>query len=316
MTQYQDLSSEPHFGHVVAKWIAGGKYSDVVLYEFHRTVNPAGIWNCENGYQDFVKLSQPYYEFILGEVDNSPEVISIAVQLGGEWLICHDCGCNYYTGNGPRGILALREACVAIKASIISRHQDMEEWLAERFGPLSGSKALQARKRESVQFEKLVKSIQSFCADLPRRKDTIGLQLKEEQLRDQMLPMLNGVFKGRCNGEARNGRGKTDILVRTKNGRKEHIFELKVWKGVKSLRDALRQVSNYLTWHNDHAGILMLVRERGFSDILIKAEEVFRMDPRVTSLHKHDKTSFRFMIKYPADPNKLITIHLELVPMS
>lgn len=316
MTRYQDLSPEPHFGHTVAKWISGGNYSDVALYEFHRTVDPTGIWNCEEGYQAFVELSEPYYKFILGGVDYSPEVISVAVKLGGEWLICHDCGCNYYTGHGPQGILALRKACVAKEASIISRYQDMEEWLVERFGPPTGSKANQARKRESIQFEKVVKSLQYFCADLPRRREVLGMLLKEEQLRDHMLPMLNGAFQGRCNGEAKNGQGKTDILVRTKDGKNEHIFELKVWHGLQSISEAIKQLSRYMTWNNEHAGIILLVHEHGFSAILKKVADGLAKNPMVIAAHEHEQTSFRFKLKYPSDSERLAIIHLEVVPMS
>jgi hypothetical protein len=199
---------------------------------------------------------------------------------------------------------------------MIASEQDMADWLKEQFGPPKGSKVVQAQKQESIQFERLVNSIQSFCVGLSRRCRTEGFSLKEEQLRGQLLPMLDGVFRGRSNGEALNGSGKTDIMVRTKNGRNEHIFELKVWKGVKSLRDVVRQLSTYLTWHNDHAGILMIVRENGFSAILTKSEESLKNDPMVSSLHEHGKTSFRFKLKYPKDPGKVINIHLEMVPMS
>lgn len=53
---------------------------------------------------------------------------------------------------------------------------------------------------------------------------------------------LNVTFKGRTNAEAKNCKGKTDILVKTKDGLNEHIFELKVWNGIETLQ---KQLSNY-----------------------------------------------------------------------
>ncbi len=315
MAQYTDMSIEPHFAYHVAEWIAGGTYRDIVVFEFHRAVEPSGIWNCQEGYEAFVDLSQDFYKDILGQVDNFPAAISVAVKLAGEWLICHDCGSNYYTGHGPQGILALRRACAARRAMLIASEEEMEDWLKERFEPSRVSKKVKAQMNESTQFEKLVKSIQSLCAELPRRREAFA-GIGEENLRDHMLSVINPVFKGRGNGEAKNGRGKTDILVRTKDGLNEHIFELKVWSGVESINRAIEQLGGYLTWTNRHAGILVLIHAKGFSAIVKKVRGGLERNSSVQLVEEYSETAFRFRLAYPSDPERTITVHLELIPLS
>ena len=315
MTHYTDMSVEPNFAYQVAEWISGGTYRDIVVLEFHRAVNPTGILNCQEGYEAFVDLSQDLYNGILGLVDNYPAVIGVAVKLAGEWLVCHDCGSNYYTGHGPQGILALRGACIARKALLISREEEMENWLKERFELPRVSKRVKAQMNESTQFEKLVRSIQSVCAELPRRRMSLT-GLNEENVRDHMLSVINPVFSGRGNGEAKNGLGKTDILVRTKDGLNEHIFELKVWSGMESVNRAIAQLSGYLTWNNKHAGILVLVKAKGFSSIIKKVRAGLEQHSSVRLVEEYGETAFRFKLVYPTDSEKLITIHLDLIPLS
>ena len=67
-------------------------------------------------------------------------------------------------------------------------------------------------------------ALQYLTIDMQRRPEQFQ-DLTEENIRDRMLVPLNTVFKVRGHAESKNRKGKTDILVRTKDNLNEHIFE-------------------------------------------------------------------------------------------
>jgi hypothetical protein len=83
----------------------------------------------------------------------------------------------------------------------------------------------------------------------------------EEKLRDALLIVLNTHYEGQGQAEAFNKGGKTDILIRVE-GRNIFIGECKLWKGEKSLADALDQLFGYATWR-DEAGADLLRAPQG-----------------------------------------------------
>ncbi len=83
--------------------------------------------------------------------------------------------------------------------------------------------------------------------------------LDEEKIRDLLLVFLNAQYEGDAAGEVFNAAGKTDILIRV-GDRNVFIAECKIWKGPKTIRDALGQLLSYLTWRDTKAALLVFIR--------------------------------------------------------
>lgn len=311
MITYQDISLATNNAYKLAGLINNGQYNNILYYEFHEVVDPATNYNCLEGLEEFSKHSDKYYKIFLsqGYVDEEPAIIHIAVKLADEWFIAQNCGSNYYLGYGPRGILKLREACYNKNVAGFASDDNFDEWLKTKFA-IAKKRSKSFRKNEDqLQFDRLIKSIQYLTSDLQRRPEQYQ-GLNEENIRDRMLIPLNAIFSGRGNGEAKNCKGKTDILIRTKDGLNEHIFELKVWGGIKTLEKATGQLQNYLSWHNNYCGIIMFCYNNDFSNILDETEKYLAENYNFNQREKFIPNEFRFKLKHATDKFKIINTHL------
>ncbi|HVB46134.1 MAG TPA: DNA-processing protein DprA, partial [Streptosporangiaceae bacterium] len=81
------------------------------------------------------------------------------------------------------------------------------------------------------------------------RTPSMTASLDEEKIRDLLLVFLNAQFEGAAAGEVFNAAGKTDILIRVED-RNVFIAECKIWKGPKTIPDALTQLLGYLAWRD------------------------------------------------------------------
>ena len=227
MKTIEDISVITNNSYRIAEIINGGQYNNILYYEFHERVNPKGIHNCMEGLESFSEHSNDYYKIFLsnGFVDEEPAIIHIAVRISEKWFIARDCGSNYYLGYGPTGILKLREACTKKNILGIASEENFEDWLMQNFDSSNIELINKKENIDLIQFEKLIKSLRFLVVDMQRRPEQFK-GLKEENIRDRMLTPINMVFEGRGNAEAKNCKGKTDILVRTSDGLNEHIFEL------------------------------------------------------------------------------------------
>ncbi|MEQ8473555.1 MAG: hypothetical protein RIC35_20325 [Marinoscillum sp.] len=311
MTGYQDISIVTNNAYRLADIINGGNYNNILYYEFHEEVDPTGIFNCLEGLESFSKRSENFYKIFLsyGYVDELPAIIHLAVKMADEWFIARDCGSNYYFGYGPTGILKLREACANKNVVGFASEDNFEEWLKNKFGTPKKLSANDKKNIELFQFEKLIKSLRYLTVDMQRRPEQFQV-LDEENIRDRMLTPINVTFKGRGNAEAKNCKGKTDILVRTKDGLNEHIFELKVWDGIKTLIEAISQLQGYLSWHNNYSGIIMFCYNLDFTSILDEAEKHLTANFNLDKREKNIPNEFRFRLPHPTDKLKIIRTHL------
>ncbi len=311
---YQDISLVTNNAYKLASFINGGNYNNILYYEFHETVNVSNISNCLEGLKAFANLSSNYYKIFLSNnyIDEEPATIHIAVKLANEWFIAHDCGSNYYLGYGPKGILKLREACAINNIAGIVSNDNFKNWLKQKFESQKQTKKSAKINNERLQFEKLIKHLQFLTSDMQKKPDQYQ-ELTEENIRDRMLTSINGAFNGRGFAEAKNNKGKTDILVKTEDGLNEHIFELKVWKGRKTLENTITQIQNYLSWHNNHCGIIMFCYRQNFSSILKIAEKYLIKEYNYSKQNGNAPNEFRFRIKHPTDKLKNITTHLIFV---
>lgn len=314
MTSFQDISVITDNAYRLAELINKGNYTNVLYYEFHENVDPTQIHNCIEGLKAFSDQSRNFYDifFSYNCVDEVPSIIHVAVKLANEWFIAHECGSNYYLGYGPTGILKLREACAVNNVASFASDDNFEQWIKQKFGSSKKASISNKKNTDKFQFEKIIKLIQQFTSELHRRPDQYQ-GLKEENIRDRMLITINTNFNGRGNAEAKNCKGKTDILIRTKDGLNEHIFELKVWGGIETLDGAIQQLKGYLSWHNNYCGIILFCYKSDFSNILKKVEHHLIENYNFEKRERHMENEFRFRLQHPTDNFKHIETYLILV---
>jgi hypothetical protein len=314
MTPYQDISLVTNSAYKLADLISGGHYKNILYYEFHEEVDPTGIYNCLEGLESFSEIAEKFYKIFFsdGFVDGLPAIIHIAVKLSDEWFIARDCGSNYYLGYGPTGILKLREACANNHVAGFASDENFEQWLTNKFGNSKKRSGIVKKSIDLIQFDKLIKALRYLSVDMQRRPDQFQ-NLNEENIRDKMITSINVTFKGRGNAEAKNCRGKTDILVRTKDGLNEHIFELKVWDGIKTLKKAISQLKSYLSWHNNYSGIIMFCYNSDFTLILNETEKYLKTNYNFDKRTKYIDNEFRIRLSHPTDKFKNIETHLTFI---
>jgi hypothetical protein len=135
------------------------------------------------------------------------------------------------------------------------------------------------------------------------------LELDEESLRFHFLVQLNGVYQGQATGETFNSEGKTDILIRVK-GRNVFISECKFWDGEKLFLETIDQLlEKYLTWRDTKVAVVIFNRNADFDAVLGKVVEVVPNHPcfkRAAGVL--DETTFRYVFKQPANPNREIIL--------
>lgn len=288
MRKYEDITRVTLAPYKLAESIKGGHYSNILYYEFHSYLDEQNPVFESSRLSSFQERSKGHYSNVIGYADDFEAVIDVAVKLGGQWFIIHECGANYYLGFGPQGILALRQACTDKNVPIFVFEQKLENWLINQ--------EQSTLDKEKNEFEMITNIMRNMFADFERRTEAYK-GLNEESLRDRLLAPINAAVDGRANGEAKNGKGKTDILIRTQRGNNEFIFELKVWKGIESLKEAIEQLSGYLVSNSNECGIVMFCYVVKFEEIISKIKE-YLLNTYTLTMHLEDNPKeFRFKIE-------------------
>ena len=120
------------------------------------------------------------------------------------------------------------------------------------------------------------------------RSPSMTAKLNEEQIRDLLLVSLNAQFEGKAGGEVFNGEGKTDILIR-EGDRNVFIGECKIWKGPKTIRDALDQLLlRYLVWRDTKAALLLFIRSGHASEVIKKSIAEIEANPNYKRRGRYD----------------------------
>jgi hypothetical protein len=125
----------------------------------------------------------------------------------------------------------------------------------------------------------------------------------EEKLRDALLIMLNTHYEGQGQGEAYNKGGKTDILIRVED-RNIFIAECKLWKGPKSLDEALEQLFNYATWRDTKLALIFFVRQKAIGPIIEKAKEAIAAQETFGNWADAEEGELRCTMGWPGDPDR------------
>jgi hypothetical protein len=138
----------------------------------------------------------------------------------------------------------------------------------------------------------------------PKDFETLG----EEALRSHFLVQLNGHYEGLAKGEVFNSEGKTDILIPWK-GKNIFIGECKIYKGPQVVSDALDQLLGYMTWRDTKAALVLLSRNKDFSNVLEQVKNTVKNHSHfLAELSSSDETIFRYQFRQKNDPKRRILL--------
>jgi len=152
-------------------------------------------------------------------------------------------------------------------------------------------------------YANILKIIQNMIIAMERSPTTFS-KLKEEELRDFILVYLNGIFEGEAMGETFNGDGRTDILIRHK-GKNVFIAECKFWDGSKSIIDAIDQLLSYTSWRDTKTALIIFNKNKNFSEVLKKIEEIVLNHKNCKELiKKESESNLKYLFHHKDDKNK------------
>ena len=144
------------------------------------------------------------------------------------------------------------------------------------------------------------------------RSPKVFSRLKEEEIRDFFLVMLNAHYGGQATGETFNFTGKTDILISYEGGN-VFIAECKFWRGEKKLIDAVNQLLRYCSWRDTKTAILLFNKTQSFSSVLEKIDPTIKKHPcykrNFDKLNILDIESvFSYVLHLPQDENREVIL--------
>ncbi|MDP6380801.1 MAG: hypothetical protein QF662_05605, partial [Phycisphaerae bacterium] len=132
--------------------------------------------------------------------------------------------------------------------------------------------------------------------------------LDEEEIRDHFIVHLNGHYEGQATSETFNYEGKTDILVRA-DDRNVFICECAIWRGEIYLTEKIDQILGYTSWRDTKTAILLFSRNKDFSAVLAKIQEIVEAHPNFKkSLGKRGETQFRYLFHHRDDKNRELVL--------
>lgn len=166
---------------------------------------------------------------------------------------------------------------------------------------------------KSEQYEEILQIIRHQCKTWESTPGTYQ-KLEEEELRDIINSQLNGTYEGAAAGEVFRKRGKTDIRIEDKE-RAAFIAECKIWKGEKSLKDALEQLLGYLTWRDCKTALIFFNKTvAGFSAIQAKLEQCLDDHERLITKERVTQSGeWRYIFKSYDDEERAVTVHVFLL---
>jgi hypothetical protein len=119
-------------------------------------------------------------------------------------------------------------------------------------------------------FEHILNVVRLTTASFEQSSGTYA-DMGEEDLRQVIRAALNTHYEGAANAEAFNFGGRTDILIND-SGRSLFIAECKIWAGPQGFAETLDQLFRYQAWRDIKLAVIMFVHDRGFTDVVEKAQ--------------------------------------------
>lgn len=156
-------------------------------------------------------------------------------------------------------------------------------------------------------YDYVLKTLKDMIAVMVRSPKTFA-KMKEEELRDILLVILNAHYEGQAAGETFNFNGATDILIRHA-GKNIFIGECKIWHGPEECLKAINQLLGYQSWHDTKAALLIFNRNKDTTAVLKKIEEAmpthasFKKD-----LGKQSENHFRYIFTQLNDKQREIQL--------
>jgi hypothetical protein len=174
-------------------------------------------------------------------------------------------------------------------------------------------------KPEPVMGEEDYQNILSIMENMTfvmERSSSVFSKMPEGTLRNHYLVQLNGQYES-ASGETFNAYGKTDILV--KDGVANiFISECKIWRGAKTVEEALDQLLSYLTWRDTKAALLIFCRNKDFSSVLSKLWDAVQEHPQLKrGPAVESETRARYVFGRRDDPNQeiMLTVMAFAIPL-
>jgi len=156
-------------------------------------------------------------------------------------------------------------------------------------------------------YKRILNEIYSFGSEF-EKSPKLYSNHNEEGLRSILISHLNGLCDDSVTAETFNKKGKTDILI-SHNSDILFIAECKIWHGQKKYLEAISQLLGYLRWKDNKSALIIFVKDKKFSNILNKIDEVTKKHPNyVSSKNNTQKNFFNFIIS--AENNN--DIHIDL----
>jgi len=156
-------------------------------------------------------------------------------------------------------------------------------------------------------YEEILKLLESMALVMERSPRTFS-KLKEEELRNFFLVILNSQFEGEAMGEVFNNKGKTDILIRHDNSN-VFIAECKFWRGEKGFLETIDQLFKYVTWRDTKLAILIFNKKGNLKTILEKIPILVEKHTLYKRTIKIEgETKFRYVFHVPSDSNREVIL--------
>jgi hypothetical protein len=157
-------------------------------------------------------------------------------------------------------------------------------------------------------YNDIIDVIYTFFKSVEKKPSTYQSK-DEESLRDYVLPTLETRYNNiTVTGETFNKGGKTDILVRYKDGTNLFVAECKFWKGESVLHDTINQLfDRYLTWRDSKVAIIFFSTNKEFSKVLSTINESVKKHPYFLRENGvRGESSFSYIFHFPTDMGKFV----------
>jgi len=135
----------------------------------------------------------------------------------------------------------------------------------------------------------------------------------EEGIRDHLLTFLETRYDATtATGETFNKSGKTDILLKYKDGTNLFVAECKWWKGSSEFHKAINQLfNNYLTWRDSKTALLIFVKNKEITPVITKIkDEAPNHQYFIKEMDTDNESSFSYIFHFPDDKDKLIQLEI------
>lgn len=162
-------------------------------------------------------------------------------------------------------------------------------------------------------YEDILDIIRSMSILMEKSPKTFA-KLKEEEIRDHFLMLLNIYFEGQATGETFNYQGRTDILI-TAHDQNVFIAECKFWKGQKAFVKAIDQLFRYVRWRDTKTAIILFHKKGNFTSVKDKIRETVLSHPNFIRKHKlsnaalaQNETISSYMLHHPNNKQREVIL--------